>query len=299
MSCVLEDFFEKCFHDSQGVQTTQDGQLFAIYNTANGDGIFIDNDGDEYGVDASNIGCIPLDAIDEESDLGHLVRFSEPFICQYIDNGGFICFGNLTIKTDLLSKPNPRKREISPSASTEDINGNMLMHMKLRLEGLGLSDLILLDDDEVDSNTQLVLREIAYYINDKNKDCGDALLTYDEFDEDDREHIIWMFYLVFHSNIDEFTEYFRGYYASPDNQLHEMNIESGNTSIELYEFLNTLDWSEIFTICRRHCNTETISSLFSAWTGYDYEEERARYPAQQWDGKPRWEMKAGKYLASA
>jgi len=297
-SYVSDELFEQCLHDFQGVNTTKSGYLYAIYNT-NGDGIFIDSDGDEYGVDVANIGCIPLDAIDEESDLGHLVRFSEPFVCQYINNGGFICFGDLTIKTDLFSKLRNPKSEISTSATTEDNNSNVLMHMKLRPEGLGLSDLVLLDDDKVDSNTQLVMKEIAYYINEEDKECGDALLTYDEFDDDDRELIIWKFYLVFHSNKDHFTEYFRGYYATPDNQLHEMNIESGNTSIELYEFLNTLDWSEIFTICRRHCNTEIISSLFSAWTGYDYEEERARYPVQQWDGNPEWEMKDGKYLASA
>jgi hypothetical protein len=298
LSYVFEDFFDQCLDELQGVHATKSGLKFAIFNTANGDGIFVDNDGDEYGVDVSNIGCIPLDAIDEESGLGHLVRFSAPFACQYIAEGGMICFGDLSIKTDLLSESRNPIEKINPPASAEYINGNVLIHMKLRPEGLGFSELILRDVNEVDSHNQLVIREIAYYINDIDRECGDALLTYEEFDDDQREHMIWMFYIVFHSELDEFTEYFRGYYASPDNKLHEINFENGNTDVEVYEFLDALDWKVVFNTCRKHCNSEGIASMFSAWTGFNYEEEKDKYPVDKWDGKPRWSMKDGKYLSS-
>lgn len=103
LSYVLEDFFEEGLDGTEGAHATKEGHPFAIYRTAYGDGIFEDSEGDEYGVDAANIGCIPLAAIDHESDLGHLVRFFGPFACQWIEDGGFICFGDLAIKTDSLS----------------------------------------------------------------------------------------------------------------------------------------------------------------------------------------------------
>jgi hypothetical protein len=104
LSYVKEDFFEQGLDSLEGIHSSKDGHPFAIYWTTDGDGIFEDNEGDEYGVDVANIGCIPIAAIDHESDLGHLVRFFEPFACQWIEDGGFICFGDLAIKTDSLSE---------------------------------------------------------------------------------------------------------------------------------------------------------------------------------------------------
>lgn len=154
-----------------------------------------------------------------------------------------------------------------------------------------LSELILLNEDDLDEDSRLVMWEIANYV-------YDELEGYSESNEEDRAHLIWMFHLIFHSSLAEFTEYFRGYYATPDNQLHQQNIEAGNTSKELYQFLDGLDWSMIYEACRRESDIESISKIFKNETGFEYSVERARYPVKQWDGSPRWTMLDGKYIAS-
>ena len=154
-----------------------------------------------------------------------------------------------------------------------------------------LSELILLNEYDLNEDSRLVMWEIANYV-------YDELEGYSNSDEEDRAHLIWMFHLVFHSGLAEFTEYFRGYYATPDNQLHQLNIEAGNTSKELYEFLEDLEWSMIYEACRRESDIETISKIFKEESGFDYSEERARYPVIQWNGSPRWRMVDGKYTAS-
>lgn len=154
-----------------------------------------------------------------------------------------------------------------------------------------LSELILLNEDDLDEDSRLVMWEIANYV-------YDELEEYGESDEEDRAHLIWMLHLIFHSGLSEFTEYFRGYYATPDNQLHQLNIDEGNTSKELYEFLDDIDWPLIYEACRRESDIESISKIFRNETGFEYSEERARYPVKQWDGSPRWKMVDGKYIAS-
>lgn len=103
LSYVIKDFFDQGIDELEGVNLTKDGYPFAVYHTMYGDGVFDDSDGDAYAVDVANIGCIPIDAIEELSDLGHIVRFHIPFVCCWIAEGGFICFGDLAIKTDPLS----------------------------------------------------------------------------------------------------------------------------------------------------------------------------------------------------
>lgn len=62
---VINNSYDQGLHKFEGVHTTKDGHSFAIYRTAYGDGFFADNDGDNYGSDAGNLGCIPIDAIDK------------------------------------------------------------------------------------------------------------------------------------------------------------------------------------------------------------------------------------------
>ena len=87
------------------------------------------------------------------------------------------------------------------------------MHINLVFISVPFSDLILIDDTELDSCSELVLSEIANYIMD------DELERYADTDEEDKADAIWMLHLVFHSELDEFREYFMGYYATPDLSL--------------------------------------------------------------------------------
>jgi hypothetical protein len=398
LSYVCEDFFKQGLAKLEGIHSSKNGHPFAIYSTACGDGIFEDNEGDEYGVDVANIGCIPIAAIDHDSHLGHLVRFFGPFACQWIEDGGFICFGDLAIKTDSLSETvspitlsilqlqalangktlltlnsDETLASLQPMAGLgDDVESNHIfqdiqskkasilakemsaeeaieqllqehgieacadafieitsvssndpdtlikewarsrsekvqatsdapnsIYMKLRPKGLGLEDLILLDEEETDTEAQLVMREIASYINFLDPECTDPLFLYQEYDEEERELQIHMLHRVFHSSLAEFKEFFRGYYATPDNQIHERNLEEDLTVTELYRFLESLDWKKIFELCRRHCGTEVVASHFKALTGFDYASERAKYPVEKWDGTPLWATdENGRYIAS-
>lgn len=156
LSYVIDDFFDQGLCKLEGVHRTQEGQSFAIYCTAHVDGILDDNDGDDYGSDAANIGCIPFDAIDQVSDLGHLVRFHSPFVCRWIEEGGFICFGDLTIKTDSLSNAEyPYPDTTSFLKESSGVNGfenasdepTCANAAHIKLDPYGLLDLILRNED--------------------------------------------------------------------------------------------------------------------------------------------------------
>jgi len=86
-----------------GEFTLKDGRRFAIYSTANGDGTYLDQSGNEYGVDAGSIGCILLSDINLESEGnfltgGNIVPFENDFHTDEED--GRIMFGSLIIDTD-------------------------------------------------------------------------------------------------------------------------------------------------------------------------------------------------------
>jgi hypothetical protein len=86
-----------------GEFTLKDGRRFAIYSTAYGDGTYLDQSGNEYGVDAGSIGCILLSDINLESEGnfltgGNVVPFENDFHTDEED--GRIMFGSLIIDTD-------------------------------------------------------------------------------------------------------------------------------------------------------------------------------------------------------
>ena len=86
-----------------GEFTLKDGRRFAIYSTAYGDGTYLDQSGNEYGVDAGSIGCILLSDINLESEGnfltgGNIVPFENDFHTDEED--GRIMFGSLIIDTD-------------------------------------------------------------------------------------------------------------------------------------------------------------------------------------------------------
>ena len=77
-----------------------DGVPFAVFSTAHGDGAFLGSDGNEYGVDAGCIGCIPLELAESKPDgeFIHLYKSEKPFKVYYFH--GDIVFGELDIATD-------------------------------------------------------------------------------------------------------------------------------------------------------------------------------------------------------
>jgi hypothetical protein len=88
---------------NEGVFNLKDGRTFALFGTAYGDGVYVDNFGAEYMVDAGCIGCIKLSDIDLDNPDngltgGHIVGFDNDF---YVDtDGALLTFGHIRIDTD-------------------------------------------------------------------------------------------------------------------------------------------------------------------------------------------------------
>lgn len=73
-------------------------QVCFVDSTAYGDGVFFDNEGREYGVDAGLIGIMPIKACDGDSmNGGNIVEFKTVF--RVFANNGSFQFGNITIET--------------------------------------------------------------------------------------------------------------------------------------------------------------------------------------------------------
>jgi hypothetical protein len=88
---------------NQGVFNLKDGRSFAIFNTAFGDGVYQDNFGAEYMVDAGSIGCIKVSGIDRDHPDnfltgGHIVGFDNDF--EVDTDGALLTFGHIRIDTD-------------------------------------------------------------------------------------------------------------------------------------------------------------------------------------------------------
>ena len=88
----------------------KDGRRFATYCTAFGDGVYHDQYGHSYSVDAGLIGCILIDDIHIEKyeksllDLGSIMEFDNSFVTSggRGDEGweGLIQFGHVMIETN-------------------------------------------------------------------------------------------------------------------------------------------------------------------------------------------------------
>ena len=97
---------------NQGVLELKDGRKFASFNTKYGDGVYFDQDGEEYGVDAGLIGCISLNDIDLNADGnstlgGQIIQFDSDFTVSggesyesRRDWDGVIRIGHIVINTD-------------------------------------------------------------------------------------------------------------------------------------------------------------------------------------------------------
>jgi hypothetical protein len=102
----------------------QTGALFAWSSTATGDGVYADQEGQQYGVDSGALACLPLVMVDavqlatrpvhDKSEgqvcCGRLVTFQVPSPCRPCDEDGVIRFGPIAIQTgptwaDILACP--------------------------------------------------------------------------------------------------------------------------------------------------------------------------------------------------
>lgn len=90
------------FGCNEGVFTLIDGTTFALFNTAYGDGVYVDNFDNQYGVDAGCIGCIRVADIDQDNKDnfltgGHIIRFDNDF--EVDTDGAVLTFGHIRIDT--------------------------------------------------------------------------------------------------------------------------------------------------------------------------------------------------------
>ena len=156
-----------------------------------------------------------------------------------------------------------------------------------------IEDLILRDIEQVTNDCNgVMMTVIATYVSDEE------IAGYAEAGDEDKGFILEQLHRVVHSSPEEFQEYFRGYYGTPDNSFHAEFVEEGTLTMSQDEFFAQLDWDEILKLCRRHCDSEIIATRFNALTGEDYSKERIKFPVPPWDGQPRWKMIDGQYVAS-
>ena len=86
------------------------GMQFAMSSTYHGDGIYLDAEGYEYGVDSGTLGCLPVAMISKRMLAtlakqrgccsGRRVTFTEPVPFVPCNAKGLICFGPVVIETN-------------------------------------------------------------------------------------------------------------------------------------------------------------------------------------------------------
>tara|TARA_R110000737_G_scaffold208101_1_gene225882 strand:+ start:342 stop:752 length:411 start_codon:yes stop_codon:yes gene_type:complete len=76
------------------------GVEFFSSGTANGDGLFYDQSGNPYPVDAGVIGCFPTASLKNvPTNCGRVVEFERDFQCSLCDEDGDIGIGHVWIET--------------------------------------------------------------------------------------------------------------------------------------------------------------------------------------------------------
>ena len=114
----LEDFYEGYWFDINGVFRAMQGSLFANLKTCWGDGIYIDNQGNEQNVDHGSIGCISAKEV-ILGDYNKVALFPKPFTVNYDISTGIIRFGNIFIDTDFAEVGNREIYFYDPSNTYE------------------------------------------------------------------------------------------------------------------------------------------------------------------------------------
>lgn len=82
-----------------------EGLRVAAYRTMYGDGVYFDQEGNQYGVDAGMIGVIPMELVTKRTPveiqrkkLGMFIEFKKPFSTESL--GGILTFGHIQIDTN-------------------------------------------------------------------------------------------------------------------------------------------------------------------------------------------------------
>ena len=83
-------FADDDFNIQEGEYTLKNGTRIFMGSTAYGDGVYQDNDGNDYGVDSGSIGIVKLSSIDQTNKQnytfgGHIHIFESDFEVSYID----------------------------------------------------------------------------------------------------------------------------------------------------------------------------------------------------------------------
>jgi len=104
---LWDDLLRSCgyFIDSPVGTVTKDGAQYHIlgFGTKWGDGVYLDQRGAQYPVDAGLIGLVPVGLVDIEQVKAqglHLVVFDKPVLCSRNDDTGVLTFGSYRIETD-------------------------------------------------------------------------------------------------------------------------------------------------------------------------------------------------------
>jgi hypothetical protein len=84
----------------EGAFTMADGTQFITFGTAYGDGLYYDQEGNEYPVDAGLIGCVLADKVDHDArlELGKVHTFVNDVWAD--SDGKVLNFGHIQIDTD-------------------------------------------------------------------------------------------------------------------------------------------------------------------------------------------------------
>ena len=132
---------EQYLWGEDGVLTSESGEQFAKFSIGN-DGIYRDNDGFEYGVDAASIGVYPITSVAEvDTALGRGVEFFEEITVAFDEELGLVRFGEIEIElvdVALLGEPLTRPEGMSDldwlreRAKAEDSAAQYELYEKLK-----------------------------------------------------------------------------------------------------------------------------------------------------------------------
>lgn len=92
----------------RGIFTNEGGLTFAKFRTYFGDGIFEDDDGDQYPVDSGCIAVLPMSICDEqqaEKHLGAIINMESPFPAEWEPDDGVE--GDIVIANSIVIHTNP------------------------------------------------------------------------------------------------------------------------------------------------------------------------------------------------
>ena len=209
---------------------------------------------------------------DEGEYKGGFVFFTGQDHYRFInENIGYLRFGSLGFNEEQLANLRVQINKVLNQVGIKNKWNEELEVIEIYLDYeykdyLSFLQLVLIDQDDVTSEEILMLRQIGDLIQD------DELKVYPSNSREDKKFLLRQMYLLFDSDYESFKTFFSGYYLN--NSFHEESLEEGLTESSLREFMEELDWENIFEVSRRHCDQETISKRFFRLTGIIYEEAK-------------------------